>query len=103
MKTFLVVEATPNPENMEELQAYGAKSQPLLKKHGGVQVAGYDVEHVMNTEDKPAMIGVFSFPNREAIDNLLVNDPEYQEIIPLRNKGFKDIKLIICKEKENKY
>lgn len=95
---FLVVEATPNPENMKELQSYGAQSPKFLKKHGGVQITGYNVENSINSEDSPAMIGIFSFPNREAIENLLVNDPEYQKLVPLRNKGFKSIKFLICNE-----
>jgi len=97
-QTFLVVEATPNPENMEDLQAYGSQSYAILEKHGGVRVANYNVETVMDTGDRPALIGVFSFPDPEAIQNLLVNDPDYQQLVPSRDKGFKSIRFFVCSE-----
>jgi len=83
---------------MDELQSYGGQSQLFLKKHGAVKVSGYNVEASVGSDEKPAMIGIFSFPNREAIQNLLVNDPEYQKIVPLRDKGFKSIKFFIGSE-----
>lgn len=97
-QTFLVVEATPNPENMEDLQAYGSQSYAILEKHGGVRVANYNVESVLDSGEKPALIGVFSFPNAAAIQNLLFNDPEYQQLVPSRDKGFKSIRFFVCNE-----
>lgn len=95
-QTFLVVEATPNPDNAEDLQKYGSQSYAIMAKHGGVPVSNYKVETAMDSGDKPAMIGVFSFPNREAIQDLLVNDPDYQRIVPFRDKAFKSIRLFVC-------
>ena len=97
-KTFLVVEATPNPENMEDLKTYGSQSYPIMEKHGGVRVANYNVESVLDSGEKPAIVGVISFPNREAIQNLLVNDADYQKLIPFRDKGFKSIRFFVCNE-----
>lgn len=97
-QAFLVVEATPNLENKEDLQKYGSQSYAIMEKHGGIPVANYKVESVMDSGEKPAMIGVFSFPNREAIQELLVNDPDYQRIVPFRDKGFKSIRLFVCSE-----
>ena len=96
---FLIVEATPNPENMTELQAYASQAPAITKKHGGVPVASYNVESAVYADQQPGVIVVVSFPNREAIDNLLVNDPDYQKLIPLRDKGFKNIRYLICSEK----
>ena len=94
--TFLVVEATPNMENENELQSYSAQSPSFLKKHGGVPVASYNVESAFDSEEKPAVIAIFSFPSPEAIQDLLINDPDYQQLIPLRDKGFKSIRFFIC-------
>ena len=98
-RTFLIVQATPDPDHMEDLQKYGAQSYGILAKHGGIPVANYTVEAAMNSDEKPAMVGVFSFPSRQAIDDLLVNDPEYQKIVPFRDKGFKEIRFLVCHEK----
>lgn len=99
-QTFMVVEATPNPEGMEDLQSYGAQAYALLQKHGGVRVAQYGVESATDGGDKPAAYAVFSFPNSDAIQNLLFNDPDYQNIIPLREKAFKSIRYFVCHEQE---
>jgi uncharacterized protein (DUF1330 family) len=96
--TFLIVEASPNPENMSELQGYSSQSPAMLKKHGGVPVANYNVESAIGSEEKPAVIAIFSFPNREAIQDLLINDPDYQQLIPLRDKAFKSIRFFVCNE-----
>lgn len=53
---------------------------------------------MMDTGEKPVMIGVFSFPNCDAIQDLLVNDPDYQKIVPFRDKGFKSIRFFVCGE-----
>ena len=97
--TFLIVEATPNPENQHELQSYVSQAPAILKRHGGVAVANYSVESAIDSEEKPAVFGVFSFPNREAIQDLLTHDPDYQQLIPLRDKGFKSIRYFVCNEK----
>ncbi len=94
-QTFLVVEATPNPKNAEDMQKYGAQSYTILAKHGGEPAANYKVQSVMDSGDKPAMIGVFSFPSAEAI-NAMVNDPEYQAIVPYRDRAFSSIRLFVC-------
>ncbi len=97
-KTYMVVQATPNPENMEDMQAYGAQSYGLMEKHGGRPVANYKVQSVLDDGDKPAMIGVFSFPSPAAIQDLLFNDADYQKIIPFRDKAFKSIRFFVCGE-----
>lgn len=97
-QVFLIVEATPNPDNQAALQSYGSQAPTLMKKHGGIPVARYSVESSIGSEEKPAAIAVISFPNREAIQDLLVNDPGYQLLIPSRNKAFTSIKFFVCNE-----
>ncbi len=97
-QTFMVVEATPNPDNMEDMQKYGSQSYGLMEKHGGAPIANYKVQSVLDSGDKPAMIGVFSFPNPQAIQDLLFNDAEYQKIVPFRDKAFKSIRFFVCNE-----
>lgn len=97
-QVFLMVEATPNPDNKEDLQAYGSQAPLLMKKHGGIPIARYSVESVVGEGDKPSAYAVISFPNREAIQDLLVNDADYQKLIPLRNNAFKSIRFFVCNE-----
>ncbi|MFT4716416.1 MAG: hypothetical protein ACI9ZD_000448 [Paracoccaceae bacterium] len=95
-QTFMVVQATPNPANMEDLKKYGAQSYAIMEKHGGARIANYNVEAVLDDGDKPGIIGVFSFPSAQAIQDLLYNDAEYQALVLFRNKGFKVIRFFVC-------
>jgi len=96
--TFLVVEATPNTDNMDDFQRYLAQAPAITERHGGVPVVTYKVESVFDSGEKPGVFAVFSFPSREAIENLLVNDADYQALIPTRDKGFKSIRYFVCNE-----
>jgi uncharacterized protein (DUF1330 family) len=94
--TYLMVEATPNPENSDDLKNYGSQAPNILKKHGGVPVANYSVESTMGSGEQPAAFAVFSFPSKQAILDLLVNDTDYQQLIPFRDKAFTSIRFHIC-------
>ena len=95
---FLMIEATPNPSEMDALQTYQSKTPPIAKKYGAVPVATYDVETALIGDKKPGVFVVLSFPNREAIDGLF-NDPDYLAIIPLRDLGFSDVRFYVVNER----
>ncbi len=95
---FLMIEATPNLENREDLQSYLSQAPAITRKHGGIPVATYDVEKAIDSGEIPSVFAVMSFPNRDSVHELF-NDPEYQKLIPLRDKGFKSIRYFICNEK----
>ena len=84
---FLIIEASPNPNKKEALLPYLNQAPVITKAHGGVPLATYDVETVLDNGEKPAVFAVISFPSREAIEKLF-NDPEYKTLIPERDLGF---------------
>lgn len=90
-QVFLVFEATPNPNNAEVMQTYGSQSYTIIAKHGGEPVSNYKVKSVMGSGEKPAIIGVFSFPSEVAISEM-VNDPDYVAIVPFRDRAFSSIR-----------
>ena len=90
-KTFFIIEATPNPKNPEALQSYLSTAPRITTQYGGVAVAKYTVETVLDGGEKPAMFAVMSFPDRASIDGLF-NDPDYKKLIPLRDLGFSSIR-----------
>lgn len=95
---FLFVEATPNPDEKTSLQAYLTQAPVITKAHGGVPVATYDIETVLDGGEKPAVYAVVSFPDREAIKNLF-NDPDFEALAPLRERGFSHIRYFIANER----
>ncbi|WP_320822667.1 DUF1330 domain-containing protein [Reinekea sp.] len=95
---FLIIEATPNPSEMEALKAYQSQTPPLAKKYGAIPVANYDVQAVLFGGTQPGVFSVLSFPSRAAIDGLF-SDPAYQELIPTRDLGFTDLKFYVVNER----
>jgi len=98
LPVFLHIEATPNPNGMEALQAYSGQVPAIAQKHGAVPVATYDVESAFDSEEKPGLFAVVSFPSRDAIMNFF-EDPAYQAIIPLRDRGFSRIRFYMTSER----
>ena len=94
---FLMVEATPNPDQKEALQAYLSQAPVVTKVHGGVPVATYNVETAMDDGETPAVFAVISFPSRGAIQALF-NDPAYKALIPERDRGFDHIRYYMVNE-----
>jgi predicted transcriptional regulator YdeE len=64
---FLMVEASPNPDEHEAMMSYLAQAPAVTKEHGGVPVATYDVESALHEGDKAAVFAVISFPSRDEI------------------------------------
>ena len=95
---FLMVEATPNPAALADMKSYLAKAPAITKGHGGVPIASYDVESVLDGGNKPAVFAVLSFPNREAIQALF-NDPAYLELVPERDRGFSQLRYYTVNER----
>lgn len=95
---FLVVEATPDLNNIQVLQRYLDQSSALSLTYGAVPIAQYDVERALENAEAPAMLSVISFPDRKAIDALF-SAPEYKKLLPLRQQGFSTIRYYICNEK----
>ncbi|MEH6578970.1 MAG: DUF1330 domain-containing protein [Amphritea sp.] len=94
---FLMVEATPNPEQKEALQSYLSQAPVVTKAHGGVPVAKYDVETALDDGENPAVFAVISFPSRDAIEALF-SDPAYKALVPERDRGFDHLRYYIVSE-----
>jgi len=95
---FLHIEAIPNVLEPEALQGYLSQVPLIIKQHGGVVIATYDVEQALDDKESAAVFIVVSFPSREAIDELF-KDKSYQAIVPLRDKGFSHIRFYVTSER----
>jgi len=98
LPVFLHIEATPNPDEEEALQAYLSKAPKVIQAHGGVSIATYDVEKALDDTNHPAVFIVVSFPTRDAIDNLFT-DEAYKALIPQRDKGFSHLRFYVTSER----
>ncbi len=95
---FLMIEATPNPQALQDMTSYLSRAPAITKGHGGVPVASYDVQSVMDKKDKPSVFAVVSFPSNEAI-TALFNDPAYLALVPERDRGFSHLRYYVVNER----
>jgi uncharacterized protein (DUF1330 family) len=95
-KATLVVTATPNPNEMESVQAYLQGVMPLLMGAGGKLVKRLKVGKVIN--DNPSgMVLVMDFDSDETITALFESD-EYAALIPVRDQGFAEMNILLTHE-----
>ncbi|MFN3232912.1 MAG: DUF1330 domain-containing protein [Alphaproteobacteria bacterium] len=74
-------------KNTDWLAEYQPKTQALVAKHGGKYiVAGADFERLEGSGEPPNGLVVLEFPTRAAAE-AWYNDPEYREMIALRQTG----------------
>lgn len=98
LPVFLHIEATPNPNEKAALHAYFSQVPSIMKQHGGVPIATYDVEHALDNEKCAAVFVVVSFPSKDAINQFFA-DNNYKAIVPMRDRGFSHLRFYITSER----
>lgn len=90
----LVVTATPNPEAMQDMQTYLQEVAPLLMKKGGKLVYRGKTTKAIKGNLDFAMLMVMSFESEQEIQAVF-ESPEYAQLIPFRDRGFKSVDILI--------
>jgi uncharacterized protein (DUF1330 family) len=92
-KSTLVVTATPNPNEMESVQSYLQGVMPLLTDAGGQLVKRLKVENLIHGNSN-GMVLVMDFDSDDAVTGLFESD-EYAKLVPVRDKGFKEMNIMV--------
>jgi uncharacterized protein (DUF1330 family) len=95
-KTFLIVNAVPNMDDIESFQSYIAQIVGIFKQFGGGGMQRWKtVEQVMGKGGIKA-IAVFEFPNAQAVKDMMASK-EFNSLNDLRKKAYKqEVDLMIC-------
>jgi uncharacterized protein (DUF1330 family) len=92
----LVVTALPNTEEPAAMQDYLQGVMPLFAEAGGTLVKRLKVDQIV--EGSPAgMAMVMDFESADAITDLFAS-PGYAELLPARDRGFKEISILVTQE-----
>ena len=91
---FLLIHATPNPENMDLLPEYLSSMGPVFDKYQGVVVSKFKVIEQLVGEGKTKMVAILSFLNAEVIRILIAGD-EFKELAKLRARVFLKLDLLL--------
>lgn len=96
MKINLVVNAIPNPENMEKVQEYLSQMTPLLAKNGGEKIERYQAIEQLMGNSGIKTVSIFSFPDIENVKTMVAST-EFSALSELRSMAFNQLDLFICK------
>ncbi|MBV1881516.1 MAG: DUF1330 domain-containing protein [Pseudomonadales bacterium] len=77
-----------------EFEEYSRRSNANGEAHGGVVLSHYLISENLGQGEKPEFILVIQYPTRENAKQAFTCD-EYNQIIPLRNKVFKEVKILL--------
>ncbi len=95
-KTTLVVTAIPNPSEMASVQEYLKGVMPLFQGAGGKLVKRLKVGQTIRGNSS-GMVLVMDFDSADQVTKMFESD-DYQAIIPARDKGFKEMNILLAGE-----
>ena len=93
-KATLVVTATPNPDQMQSVQAYLTGVMPLLSRAGGQLLKRQKVSQVINGRPS-GMVLVMDFEDADTVTELFASEA-YSELLPARDKGFAEMNILVA-------
>ena len=93
-KAFLVINATPNPENMSLLPEYLSGMMPVFGKFQGEMLSKYKVSEQLVGNGQTKMIAIISFANTQNAKAVIESD-EYKALAELRAKVFTNLDIML--------
>ncbi len=94
-KSFLIINAIVNKENMAELQEYLGIVMQIFGKNGGKPVGRYKTIEQLSGEDSPEMIAILEFADTEVIKDMVYGD-EFMALSEMRSRVFSKLNMMIC-------
>ena len=94
-KTFLVISAIVNKQNVAKLQEYLGTVMQIFGQHGGNPVGRYKTVEVLLGEDSPEMMAVIEFADTEVIKDL-VKGEDFMALSEMRSRVFSKLNMMIC-------
>ena len=61
LPVFLLMEATSNMDEPEAFLDYTSRAKSIIRDYGGIVIATYDVEYVLDGSEGPTVFVVISF------------------------------------------
>ena len=92
MGTYLIVNATPNLENQEAIQAYTGGVLPMLQNAGGKSLKRAKLASIIKGKANYPMFLFMEFDDASRISELFESEA-YQQLIPHRDKAFKELNI----------
>ncbi len=77
-----------------EFEEYARRSNANGEAHGGVVIKKHLISENLGQGEKPDFILIIEYPTHDSAQKAFTSD-EYTRIIPIRNKVFKEVKILL--------
>lgn len=95
-KTFLIVNAIPNTDDMQSFQSYLSQIVLIFTKFGGSGMQRWKTTEQIMGQGGIKAIAVFEFPSAESIKEMIASE-DFNALNDLRKKAYKqEVDLMIC-------
>ena len=95
-KTFLVINAIPNTDDMPSFKLYISQIIEIFAKFGGTGMQRWKTTEQVMGQGGIKAIAVFEFPSVQSIKDMMVSE-EFNALNNLRKKAYKqEVDLMIC-------
>ena len=95
-KTFLIVNAIPNTEDMASFQSYLSQIVVIFTKFGATNMQRFKTTEQVMGHGGIKAIAVFEFPTAQSIKDMMASD-DFTALNDLRKKAYKqEVDLMIC-------
>jgi uncharacterized protein (DUF1330 family) len=95
-KTFLIINAIPNTDDLESFQSYISKIIVIFTKFGGNGMQRWKINEQVMGQGGIKAIAVFEFPSVQSIKDMIASE-EFKALNDLRKKAYKqEVDLMIC-------
>lgn len=96
-KTFLIINAISNKNNMSDVTLYLKSIMDVFGKNGGKPIARYKTIEKLVGDESPEMIAIVEFSSTERIKKML-NGKDFKSLADLRASAFTKLNIVICNE-----
>ena len=94
MTVQLIIMATRNPDSDNDYAAYAETAVPIMMDAGGTFTGRYGRIDELAGEHGPEAVAIMEFENEAAV-RAAIASPEYQAVVPHRDKAFERFNLIL--------
>lgn len=94
-KITLIVKATINPDEMDSFNAYIERLTELFAKVKAEPIGHFPIKETFVGNDLPTFFAIYKFKDKEALSAVYGTDEYKKTMLPLRNKGFKNLEVFL--------
>lgn len=94
MTVQLIILGTRRQNSDDDYAAYGSVAVPIMMEAGGTFTGQFARIDELAGEGGPEVVGIMEFEDESAV-RAAIASPEYQAVVPSRDKAFEHFNLIL--------